>query len=50
MSNTLFIPYLGHFFVTALKLFSYRKINKYRQMRSLFIWAEGDRSEPTDST
>lgn len=34
MSNTLFIPYLGHFFVTALKLLSYRKINKYRQMRS----------------
>lgn len=34
MSNALFIPYLGHFFVTALKLFSYRKINKYRQMRS----------------
>lgn len=34
MSTALFIPYLGHFFVTVLKLFSYRKINKYRQMRS----------------
>lgn len=34
MSTALLIPYLGHFFVTVLKLFSYRKINKYRQMRS----------------